>query len=40
MTPIGPARLDVGYRLNRRHGPLDPDHGQLFAYHLTVGEAF
>jgi outer membrane protein assembly factor BamA len=40
MTPIGPARLDVGYRLTRTTGPLDPDHGQHFAYHLTVGEAF
>lgn len=40
MTPIGPARFDVGYRLNRKGGPMDPDPNSSFAYHLTIGEAF
>src|SRR5262249_47440401 len=39
LTAVGPARLDVGYRLNRT-GPGDPDPGSSFAYHLTIGEAF
>jgi len=39
QTPVGPARIDVGYRLNRK-GPMDPDPGSSFAYHLTIGEAF
>ncbi|HEX8114667.1 MAG TPA: BamA/TamA family outer membrane protein [Kofleriaceae bacterium] len=40
ITPVGPVRLDVGYRLNRTSGPNNPDPGQRFAYHLTIGEAF
>jgi len=39
MTVVGPVRLDVAYRLNRT-GPLDPDPGARYAYHLTIGEAF
>jgi translocation and assembly module TamA len=38
-TPIGPARIDVGYRLNRT-GPGEPNEGNHFAYHLSIGEAF
>mgnify|MGYP000865276655 CR=1 FL=1 len=38
-TPIGPVRLDVGYRLNRVE-PGEPQAGQRFAFHLSVGEAF
>lgn len=38
-TPIGPVRLDVGYRLDRvGAGELRPD--ERMAYHLSVGEAF
>jgi outer membrane protein assembly factor BamA len=40
MTVVGPVRLDVGYRLNRTSGPMDPDPGSHYAYHLTIGEAF
>ncbi|HEX8115171.1 MAG TPA: BamA/TamA family outer membrane protein, partial [Kofleriaceae bacterium] len=40
ITAIGPVRFDIGYRLNRTSGPNDPDPGQHFAYHLTIGEAF
>jgi translocation and assembly module TamA len=40
FTVIGSVRLDVGYRLNRTSGVNDPDPGQRFAYHLTIGEAF
>jgi len=39
MTVVGPVRLDVAYRLNRT-GPMDPDPGAHYAYHLTIGEAF
>jgi len=44
-TIIGPIRFDLGYRLNRTEmrGPegLDnPDPGQRFAFHLSLGEAF
>jgi outer membrane protein assembly factor BamA len=39
MTIVGPVRLDVGYRLNRT-GPMEPDPGSHYAYHLTIGEAF
>jgi len=38
-TPIGPLRVDVGYRLNR-FGPGEPDSGERLSYHLTLGEAF
>jgi outer membrane translocation and assembly module TamA len=38
-TPIGPVRLDVGYRLNRT-GPTEPEPGRHFAFHLSLGEAF
>lgn len=42
LTAVGPVRFDVGYRLNRtdKNNPNDPDPGQHFAYHLTIGEAF
>jgi len=39
VTAVGPVRLDIGYRLNRTGGD-NPDPGQHFAYHLTIGEAF
>lgn len=39
MTVVGPVRLDVGYRLNRK-GEDDPANDSSFAYHLTIGEAF
>jgi outer membrane protein assembly factor BamA len=38
-TAIGPVRVDVAYRLNRT-GPMEPDPGSPFTYHLTIGEAF
>jgi len=38
-TPIGPLRLDVGYRLNRA-GDGEPLPGDRIAYHLNLGEAF
>lgn len=39
LTIIGPARLDLGYRLNRT-GPLDPEPYSKFAIHISLGEAF
>jgi outer membrane protein assembly factor BamA len=38
-TIIGPARFDFGYRLNRT-GPMDPEPGSKYAFHLSLGEAF
>lgn len=38
-TPIGPVRLDFGFRLNRT-GAGEPDAGEHFAFHLSLGEAF
>jgi outer membrane protein assembly factor BamA len=38
-TPIGPVRLDFGYRLNR-YGLSDPEPGQRFQWFLGAGEAF
>lgn len=38
-TLIGPLRVDVGYRLNRK-GSGEPDAGNAFAFHLSLGEAF
>ncbi len=38
-TPVGPARIDVGYRLNRTEVG-EPRAGDHFAYHLSLGEAF
>lgn len=38
-TIIGPVRVDLGFRLNR-YGPMDPDPGSRFAFHLSLGEAF
>lgn len=39
MTVVGPVRLDVGYRLNRK-GAMEPAPNSSYAYHLTIGEAF
>ncbi len=36
-TPVGPLRVDLGYRLNRVDG-LDPL--ERLAFHLNIGEAF
>jgi translocation and assembly module TamA len=38
-TPVGPIRVDLGYRLNRT-GPGEPEAGSRFAFHLSLGEAF
>ncbi|HTA19210.1 MAG TPA: BamA/TamA family outer membrane protein, partial [Polyangia bacterium] len=38
-TAIGIVRAGAGARLNRL-GPDDPDPGQRFAFHITIGEAF
>ncbi len=38
-TPVGPVRLDVGYRLNRA-GTGELRAGERFAFHLSLGEAF
>ncbi|HVR62217.1 MAG TPA: POTRA domain-containing protein [Polyangia bacterium] len=38
-TPIGVARAGVAVRLNRV-GPGNPDPGERFAFHFTIGEAF
>ena len=38
-TPIGAARLDFGYRINRR-GAGEPEPTDDWAWHLTIGEAF
>jgi translocation and assembly module TamA len=45
QTPIGPLRVGLGIRLNRlgELGPgglPNPDPGQRFAFHFTIGEAF
>lgn len=44
-TPIGSVRADLGVRLNRlapfeASGAPNPDPGQRFAFHLSLGEAF
>jgi len=39
FTLVGAVRADLGYRLNRT-GPMDPDPGSRFAFHLSIGEAF
>lgn len=38
-TPIGPLRLDFGYRLNRT-GTGEPAPDSTWAFHLSIGEAF
>jgi translocation and assembly module TamA len=38
-TIVGPVRVDVGYRLNRK-GPLEPQPGSSYAFHISLGEAF
>jgi outer membrane protein assembly factor BamA len=45
QTPIGPMRAGLGIRLNRLgenspNGLSNPDPGQRFAFHITLGEAF
>ena len=45
QTPIGPIRAGLGIRLNRlgEAGPgglPNPDPGERFAFHITIGEAF
>jgi outer membrane protein assembly factor BamA len=43
-TVIGTIRFDLGVRVNRlsptTDGVPNPDPGQRFAYHISVGEAF
>ena len=39
FTVIGAVRFDFGYRLNRT-GPMDPEPGSHYAFHLSLGEAF
>ncbi|MEO8550147.1 MAG: BamA/TamA family outer membrane protein [Kofleriaceae bacterium] len=39
LTIVGPVRFDFGYRLNRK-GPMDPEPGTPWAFHLSLGEAF
>lgn len=45
QTPIGSVRIGLGVRLNRlaeaeADGRINPDPGERFAFHLTIGEAF
>lgn len=37
--PVISLRFDVGYRLNR-YGPGEPSHGDRFAFHFSIGQAF
>lgn len=39
MTPVGPFRIDLGYRLNR-YGADEPLPDNRLAFHLNIGEAF
>jgi outer membrane translocation and assembly module TamA len=44
-TVIGTVRLDLGARINRLairepDGTPNPDPGQRFAFHISVGESF
>ncbi|HUJ60020.1 MAG TPA: BamA/TamA family outer membrane protein [Kofleriaceae bacterium] len=39
ITVVGPVRADVGYRLDRT-GPEDPEPGSVWAFHISLGEAF
>jgi translocation and assembly module TamA len=38
-TVVGAIRADFGVRLNRT-GPMEPDPGSRFTFHLSIGEAF
>jgi translocation and assembly module TamA len=38
-TPVGPVRVDVGFRLNRTGGD-EPDPNDRFALQFSLGEAF
>lgn len=44
-TIVGPIRADLGFRLNRldtagSDGLANPDPGDRFAFHISIGEAF
>ncbi|MGE3546039.1 MAG: outer membrane protein assembly factor, partial [Kofleriaceae bacterium] len=39
LTVVGPVRVDLGYRLNRK-GDTDPQPGSSYAFHISLGEAF
>ena len=39
LTVVGPVRVDVGYRLNRK-GPNEPEPDSSYAFHISLGEAF
>lgn len=39
QTPVGPIRFDLGRRITRT-GPGEPDAGDVWAYHISLGEAF
>jgi outer membrane protein assembly factor BamA len=39
FTVLGAIRFDVGYRLNRT-GPMEPEPGSHYAFHLSIGEAY
>jgi len=39
FTIIGAIRADLGYRLDRT-GPMEPDPGSRFTFHLSIGEAY
>ena len=41
QTPIGPLRIDFAFRLNRlTDNDTNPDPGDRFVFHVTIGEAF
>ena len=39
FTVVGAVALDFGYRLNRT-GPMEPEPGSHYAFHLSLGEAY
>jgi len=43
-TPVGPIRLDVGWKLNREQAPLSSDHTlkdvSAYEIHFAIGNAF
>ena len=39
FTVLGAIRFDFGYRLNRT-GPMEPEPGSHYAFHLSIGEAY
>ena len=40
QTPVGPVRVDVGWRVTRRDGAGNPDPGSGYAVFFALGEAF